>query len=347
MDLEPAIVHKFEVTSPPRQPRRLRRFIPWLLTLLVVGYVIWSTDLVQAWDAVKHADLAAFLFYAAVITGCIFLGDCVCHVVLFRRLLGPVPARDIVAIKGASYFVSTIDYGGASAAIAYLLKRKRGIPFLSGLSAMLWLHFIDIIALCLWMTVGAMIAGEKLNPLVASSLATGLMIAWAVVAFVFVYWFLRVDFLVLGAARRWRVFDAFKRAKASDYVVMIGLRFAFIAVYIAYPLLTLPTFDIPIGVRELAVYEPLLTLTHIFPGSISGLGTVQLVMLALYEPHVTADVVGYTARNAQVVAYSALAGPVGTLIQLLIGFLFVSNVSKDFLPGKRKIEAPEPRTPEE
>ena len=109
-----------------------------------------------------------------------------------------------------------------------------------------------------------------------------------------------------------------------------------------FPLVGDPThtltnaFGVHIPLETLLMYSPLITFVQVIPATVSGLGAVQGVMIALFAAHVPA---GLGDPKAVIVAYSTVSGPLMTLMRLVIGYLFVARVTRDVLPDERTIEA--------
>ena len=120
-------------------------------------------------------------------------------------------------------------------------------------------------------------------------------------------------------------YDSAADAKMADYGVMIVSRVAFIGVYIVLTWLILPTFQIDVPVLLLLVYLPIGTFVQIIPASVSGLGAVQVVLIALYAPHVIASIAD---GEAQVLAFTTFMGPATTLARILLGYFFVRTVMR-------------------
>ncbi len=288
-----------------------------------------------------RAHLVRLALWLAIFVVIAFLADSGTLLLLFRRLLphaqggedaSPLRYRDVLAVKGASYFLNVLNYNAAAGGIALFVHKRRKVSFLHALSTLLWLNFVDIIALMVLLSLGAVFGGRLLPPAVAGRLPWILAVGWLVVLAALVYWQLGMDFMVLGRLRDWRIFRAFHVARAGDFAVMIAARTLFIGVYVLMQWTLLPTFDVHIGLGALLVYVPLLTFVQIVPATVSGLGAVQVVLIALFMPYVSGS--SMADARALLLAYSALTGVATTLIRVGIGYLFVANVSRDFVAGE-------------
>lgn len=314
----------------------VKRTLPWLLSLAIVGYLFWSVDREAFADAMLASDIGTMLSLIAIFSVIVFLADSASLWLLFKRLLTDLPFKDVMAVKGVSYFLNAITYTAAAGGIAYFVHNKRDVTFTHSLSALVWVNFVDIIALVIMLSLGTVFGSHLLPPEVASKLPALCGFFWLIIVGALIYWHLGFDWFVLGRLRSWRIWQCFAEAKGADYVVMIAARMGFLCIYILLGYLLPPTFDIQLGWMELLVYMPLITFVQIVPASISGLGAIQGVIVLLYVPHVAAHIVDPTA---QVLAFSTVIGPATTLSRLFIGYAFMSNVARDLVPSEAELEA--------
>lgn len=314
----------------------LKRALPWVVSLGIVGYLFSTVDLGAVGRALAGADLGVLAVWIVVFSLLVFLADGACLRLLFGRLIGGVTLRESLSIKAVSYFLNAITYTAGAGGIAYFLHKKRGVGFLHALSMLLWLNFVDVIALLILLTLGCSLGPSVLPGDIGAQLLWVLGAGWIVIAGALVYWRLGFDFMVLGRLRSWRIFEAFGQADLGDYGALVAARTVFIGLYVVMAWVLLPTFHLSIGVGALLVYVPLLTFVQIIPASISGLGAVQAVMIALYAPHAAA---GTEDPAALVLAFSTVVGPGTTLVRLGLGYAFMGDISKDLVADEQAIEA--------
>ena len=315
---------------------RVKRLIPWVLSLSIVGFLFLTTDIDAVGAALTRADWPRLIGAMALVTLAACLVDSFTLVALFRRFVGRVGVKELLGIKGVSYFLNAINYSLAMGGMAWVLHKRRDIPFLETFSSLVWLFFVDIIALCGLITFGLALGPEAIGDSQAvARIPMVVAIIWAVVIGSLVYWNGGFDFFVLGRLRNWRVFDTFRRARLRDYPAMVVFRSGFVMVYVLMHWAILPAFDVHIDLGHLLLYAPLIAFVQVIPATISGLGAVQGVMLALFTPHVAPEAGG----SAAILAYSTVIGPLMMLMRLVIGYIFVSSVARDLVPTKDQVEA--------
>ena len=315
-------------------PRRLKLALPWLFTLGILAYLFGTVDLEKVGDALEGADIGTLMAILSLTTVLVFLVDAATLTLLVKRLVTPIRFGEIAAIKGTSYFLNALNYSMASGAVALFLKKKRGVPFLKGVSSLLWLNLVDVMALLVLMSFGLLFAGTMLPEGIANKLPLIIAVGWSVVVGALIYWHLKVDFFVLGRLRTWRIFEVFARANPADYGVLVVSRLAFVMLYVLMNWLALPTFGIHIDLGTILIYTPILTFVQIVPASISGLGAIQVVMVALYSQHIDTSP---EHAAAMVIAFSTVVGPTISVLRLVIGYAFLSNVARDFVPRQDEI----------
>ena len=315
---------------------RLKRLTPWVLSLSIVLFLFLTTDVEAVGDALAQADWALLFGGMAAVTLAAYVADALTMVVLLRRFVAPVGVGEVLKIKGVSYFLNAINYSLAAGGMSWVLHKRHGTPFLETLSTLVWFFFIDIIALNVLITLGLLLGPDSLGaaPFMARiPLLVGLI--WAVVVGSLWYWNGRFDFIVLGFMRSWRIFDTFRRAKLADYPGMSAMRAAFIMVYVLMHWALLPAFGVHIDLGHLLLYAPFVAFVQVIPATISGLGAVQGVMVALFTAHVPPGAGG----SAVILAYSTVIGPLMMVMRLVIGYAFVSSVTRDLVPDKATVEA--------
>jgi uncharacterized membrane protein YbhN (UPF0104 family) len=150
-----------------------------------------------------------------------------------------------------------------------------------------------------------------------------------------IYWNRKFDFFFFGFFRKLKIFQCFAEARSLDYLRLVSIRIAFILVYVVMHLLLLPAFGVNIPFEALLMYSPLITFVQVIPATISGLGAVQGVMIALFAAHVPAHL---GDPKAVIIAYSTVIGPLMTLMRLVIGYFFMAAISRDVMPSAEQIE---------
>ena len=305
------------------------RLLPWLFTAAIVAYIGRTTDLTTAWSTLERANWAGFLPVAVAVCIIVFLLDSGSLVLLFRRFNAPVTYREMLPLKGTSYFLNIINYNAAAAGIALFFRNKKRVPLLKAMSTMLWLNFVDIVSLATLMLLGMAIGGGGIDPSLRSALVLLALGILVVLVGSCIYWNAGFDFFILGRFRNWQIFDTFKKATLRDYGVFVAIRTGFVATYIIAQWASMPFFDMHATLRELMLYVPALTFVGTIPfTTIAGFGTVQVLMrdfFAGFAPHGT----------AQIDAFSTTTILAFVVCRVIIGYACMGSVSRDFTEHSR------------
>ncbi len=264
----------------------LKRIIPWVVSLGLLVYIAWTTDPARAWDAFQRADFLRFLVVLAVGIAVGYLYDSLSLTLLFRRFNAPVGFREILWLKGASYLLNIVNYNAAMGGIAVYLRRVRRVDLLEGGSSLLLLNVIDILGVCILITLGLLFAGETVATVLTSEVtrALGWILIGAVtlVAGALLYWNAGWNFLVFGRLRNLRIFHAFREARVVDYLWLIGLRLGLLLVYVTFTWQIAACFNLQIPFGAMLTLQPIVMLVGTIPVSVAGLGTTQMAMRVFY-----------------------------------------------------------------
>ena len=308
---------------------RLKKSIPWLVTFGILWFLFNKYDPRAILDVMASANLAILLPLWTLCILVVFLADTGCLIWLFRMCDQPVPPRAMLEVKGASYLLNVINYNAASGGIAYFVSKRNEIPLLKTLSSMLMLSGMDFLALALFV-----FAAQVLEPgyLPAAYEKPTLMIAgalWVGDAVVVVIWAIRNHFQVLRRASEWSLFACLRSTTVSQHLALIVARIGFLSLYFFTQYLSLGVFGVEIPLVALFGFNAILTLVGIIPISIAGLGTTQVVMVALYAPY-AAELVN---PEATILGYSTAIIGYFVLVRLALGAFFFNRLSAQWQAG--------------
>ena len=290
-------------------PSRLRRLLPFVGAVLLAGYFLWSTDLQALGEALALADLTMFAVAMIVTSGVVWVYDTYCLSWFLRRTLGhrgrPEGAtmRELAPVKAASYVLNILNYHAATVGMAWLIGRRKGVPFIEATGALAVMTWVDLVAVA-----GMAVAGIWLDPDLFSgreSLQAGLQ---GVAGLVFGAALLSVLLIQsgwkVGILERLRSL-AFLRPLASltPLAMLQGLflRSLLVLAYTVSGAAVMHAFGMEPQWGRLFVAMPVLIVVGTIPISVNGIGTTQVLMRSLYAPFV----VGGRAPGPVIDAYSS------------------------------------------
>ncbi len=297
---------------------RLRRWLPWVIAAIVLLAVLARVPFSELQTAFQKTS---FFYVLLVVTGfylCLLPADSLALTIAFRAGLGvKVRFSDVVAIRGASYLLTIVNYVAGQGAIAYFLNRIKKIPLARTAGAVVLatgiflLTAMIVVAVAYWLGATTEIPNlQYLAGLVALGVPIYLLIIyWRPT------WLYRFSFLT-------PFFDAHIR---GTLLVALG-RLLHLSVLIFFHFLGLRLFGIDISLPAAALALPLLFVFANLPISPAGLGTSQLAavfLFASYAPGETTE-----AREAAVLAYSLSFHFCTLLVQGIAGLAWLRHVNK-------------------
>lgn len=263
---------------------RIQTVIAWVVTAGLLAYIGLTTDFpeaMRAWDLADHVLLPLSIVGFTLVT---YLIDTLTARHLLVRTGFPVRLPEFLRIKGASYLFNIVNYNLGLVLMAAVVTRRSGRGWRASGSPFLLLNFIDLATMAVLVFSGYLLAGSPLGPEATAGLlfvaAGGLLGA-----------------PVLCALSRWRaapgrlgrllgddLLSAFRTLRAWELGMFVTLRGLLIGAYAAENWVFLLAFRFAIPFSSLMVLNPILGLVGVIPVSISGLGTLQVVMRDLFGP---------------------------------------------------------------
>lgn len=267
-----------------------KTFAPWVVAIGILAYLVWSTDWVPAFAAIREAN---WMLFAGTMLGLyvvLLCADAFGVWWVYRRYHSPdIRYADATKARAVTYLIGILNYAAGSAAMALFFKRRFGVGIVQGGASLLLLMLVDLGLV----TLAVLIGGSQL-PAEADALRPWINLIGA--AFLvgalahLVFWRATWSWGPLEKIRQLPQLQGFRDATLLDYAKIGVMRAPITAIYIAMHGLTLLAFDIHIPLAKLLVYVPIQMLVAVVPISPSGLGTVQVAQEFLYGAYADADV---------------------------------------------------------
>ncbi len=295
----------------------IRRIIPVALSLCLLWYFFATTDLQAFVTALQGANVPQFVLRLFVMAAVVLCWDGVCYGWLLRRFTAPTSWWEAVKLRGASWLLNIINYAAANAMVVAYLKQTKGVGLGKGSSAMIFLMLVDVYALAVVATAGALI---MLPEQAAAFLWTDAALATLMIGHL-LYWRRGWRFGPVDKLRNAAVFEAFSEATVTDYLRLGALRLPMIGLFVIYNAVLLPCFGLDIPLAGVAAFSPIISFVTALPISVAGFGTHQVA---------TRELFGTVLGNplAQVDAFS-LATLVGvTIVRFAYGWVLYALVIK-------------------
>jgi len=318
-----------------------RRLLPWAGSAVLVTYMIHTTDLRGVGDALAAVDLPLLALLMVAATAATFVTDAAGVAAALRAVFGRASLREVLPAKATSYFLNILNYNAALAGMALVFHRSRGVGFWRAAGALMLVNVVDLLGVLVLLAAGLAV-NAGCGAFTEGLEVTLRWLAWGGLAAFLggVAWFRSgLPLPLLGGLRRRALFAPLREVSRTAWIRLLGLRLLLLGQYLAVQWALLRLFGVPVPARHLLAYVPVLTFLQIVPISISGLGTTQLAAREFYGPFVA------TAAGSPhaVVDAATTAGIAGFLVlRILLGYLFLGDLSRDILRGV--VVAPPPPT---
>ncbi len=218
----------------------------------------------------------------------------------------PLPLKDILLVRGATYLLAAINYNVGQGAIVYFVHRVARVPVIRGIATVLLIMGINVLALLFLATFGLAAA-----PDVPHAVKVIVAVAYAGLA---------IYVAAVIAKPRWLasrpLFDVLLGAGLGGHARALLVRLPHIAILFVFQIVMMRGFGVAVPILQAMAALPVVYLIAVLPISVQGLGTTQATMIYFFARYATGD---SHAQQAAVLTAS-LVGQAGTLaFQIILG----------------------------
>lgn len=261
---------------------RLQQGIAWSGTIVLLTWLVATTDLTEVWRAMQEARMAVFLGAVVLFSLVLFCVDTLTTRFFLERAGISISRGEFLRIRGASYLLNFVNYALALGMMATLVSRSSGKPLKVASSPFLLLSFVDLAILSL-IVLTVLAAGY--SPFDSQTTRALLLLAAGILA---------GGFVILSATRGralpgWLehmvpdgLLESFRAANPLDLLLMGMLRAGYIALDGLATVVFLSTFGFKVPFSSVLVFESILSFVALLPVSVGGIGSTQVVMRDLY-----------------------------------------------------------------
>ncbi len=299
----------------------IKSAIAWTGTACLLGYVLITTDLTEAWRALQNAHIGAFLAAVTGFTVVKFLAQTATACVLLQRSGFSVTQAEFRRIRGISSLPSSVNYFLSQAATVTLLswRSRRGIVAVT--SPLLLLNFIDLSAVCLLAVMALALGSSPLGR--EATLIVGLCALGGLLGGPVLVSLSRIKVLppwVRGKMGQ-DLLTAFRVPSVKDLAWVYLLRTLNLGINLLELCAYLLAFGFAAPMMVIMLMEPILIIVSVLPISVGGIGSTQVAsreLLAAYAPAGTAAIPTVDALSASIIAGV-------TLVKAGIGIWYVPS----------------------
>jgi uncharacterized membrane protein YbhN (UPF0104 family) len=296
---------------PPRVTRLARTLLPWIVGLALLAWVFWHVPLAGFAEALGTCQLGWLLPTATGTMFGIFLADAFALSRTFTWFTAPLPYREALALRGASYLMSVINYNLGQGMLVLFVNRAKRIPVAVASGAVLLMVGINVVVLLLLSTWGVLATTDPraatLRPWVLGCLG-----AFAV--------YLAVIALRPGFLTRIRLFSPAFSAGVVGHLKAVLVRLPHLGLVFLIHWLIMRAYGIRPPLHSFLTLLPVVSLVSALPISPQGLGTTQVAAVYFFAPYAPG---GHATQEATVLAYSLTASVIAILFMLVMGLVFL------------------------
>ncbi|MEE3328879.1 MAG: lysylphosphatidylglycerol synthase domain-containing protein [Myxococcota bacterium] len=321
---QPALPAPTSAPAPPRWGRLLRWILPFLVSALLLLWLLSGMDLgvIRELLTVEVAWTFIPLLLAFIAISLLIEAICLVWVVSYYHEFSSyvMAAR----IKAASYLLGLINYALGAGAVALLLHRRSGVPLGQAAGSVILIGLFDMGSLLILALAALGLResdGASLNAGFTALAALALFLGFAV---------LRAP-VSLGPLDRLRNLPLFEAARTLplNLLLRLGLlRVAFVASFIILTGGALDAFGVEISPLPLIVGVCALLLISAIPMAAAGLGTGQIAFVAIFEGYGTPEVLLATSLT---ISFGMI------ICRALIGLAFAREFTAEAFRARREI----------
>ena len=309
----------------------LRNVIPWLIAAALLWWLFQRYPLQDVMAAAQHVSLSALvLFLVAYFTWFNFFDIWSLHHTLAASgIRGKL--RDVMKIRFASNFAMILNYGLGQGVMAYLIKRSFGESFLRVGGVLALIVVTDLLLGLSISFVGTFFTDVVVGGI---NLVPWIRLAWVGlilgVILVVVLWRAPLQ----GDRWNWfksgRLFHALNTLTLADFAALALKRLPLAVVACSYLWFLALCFGVSVPLEKVLVLLPLTIIVGAIPITPSGLGTVQITTVYLFQGFVGGPAIdsGQISPAEVLLAMSLLFTLGMYVLKLLTGAMFFRTVMK-------------------
>jgi len=295
--------------APPRS--RWRAFLPFVLALGLVGFVLSRLDLQAFWAHLGRVSAPSFLGFSVLFVLALLSADTLATVLVYRRSVAPIRFRDFWVLRGASYLPSTLNHHLGQALITLALSRLHGVSLarVAGATLLVYASWMGCVLglLCVAIVVAA-------KPLIWLAAPLGAGIAY----------------LVLLAVRPARLSGTkllapLFEAGVKGHLLALLARLPHFGVLFLGTWLPFWFFGVRIPFAAAAMYVPVVMVAVTLPLTPQGFGTRDVLAATFFERFAPGG--SEPERLAALAASTTAWGVSITLVEIVLGLVLLRRIS--------------------
>lgn len=311
---------------PPRWRIWLRHLAPWVVTGLVIAFLLRRYELGAIADEIVAGDAGVLVPWALAAGAISLLTMGTADWLVLRDLFAPLRWRDVVRGKGGTGVLAAVSYGVGHGGYGLWIARTSGAGARAAVGAVAYIMLSDltsvglIASVTLWWNDLHLPDSLEVALRVLAPLGTVALIAAALTG----------PRLVRRLLRDPRLARPWAQIPARVYLLSLLTRCANAIAGILVAWAAARGFGLEVPLRAFLTYLPIVFLVGSLPINVGGLGAVQLVWLHFFTPWAPAE---------QILAFQFLFSTLVHASLVVRGLPFVSGAMADIDAGGRRAPA--------
>jgi uncharacterized membrane protein YbhN (UPF0104 family) len=284
----------------------------WLVTLGILAYLFATIPIAKVWDSLMGAApwTIPVLAVGALV---VYVADSFAVYKTLSWFAAPLTFREALVVRGAAYPLGMVNYAVGQGAFAYFLHERKNVPLARSGATTLLIMGINLVLLLLMASFGLAVSGP-ISPNLAPQLRiTQLLI---VLGYIGLFGYLMIIRLRPRVVAERPVFEVLLEAGLSGHLKALVARVPHILALVLYAHLYLVAFDVRVPPLQLLLFLPVAFLVAALPLPGQGLGTAQLITVAIFAPFGPGSP---DEREAAVLAASLTGHSVALAVTMIVG----------------------------
>ena len=293
---------------------RLRRILPWIAAITIVGYVLRAVSIEAAWSALQRARLDIMLPLVIATVACWFLIDSKAYAYIFSRFNTRVSWPEARSLRGLTYLFAPLHLSLGKAALVLRLRTVKNVSLLEGTSSVALYQTIDAVVLASLTALGLLLVPSTPETNAAGTVA--IAVALVLVSYLTLVRSARPKMRLLDRVRRISLHHSHRQICVRDVSILVCAKLAYHMVSIFAFYFGTQAFGIDVPFVLVLAVTPMIEAIGGLPITPGGLGTQQAAMLYFF---------GAYGSEAAIVAFGFSLPIAFMAVRSLIGLLYLPD----------------------
>lgn len=303
----------------------VRRTLPWLFAAVLLYFLFNRYPLEDVLAAATYVNVTALIIFLTVYFLYISLADSWSLKKILSRFHIDGPVIKILKLRLASNLAMILNYGIGQGVLAYLIKQQYHVPFARSSSVLIFQVLIDLYLALTISFIGSFFTSVVIDGL---NLVPWIRLLWLTASLSFLSISLLIRYSSSLRRFKWQpvqdLFYTFHESGFHDYFKAMLWRIPLHLAASTYLYFLALCFGVYIPLEKVVTLLPLTVVVGAIPITPSGIGTVQITAIFLFQNFVTGDSISEGKVNeANIIFAMSIMFTIGIyILKLLSGTIF-------------------------